>query len=379
MRIGVVRETAPGERRVALVPETVGRLAKAGNELIVERGSGEAASFPDRMYTEAGASIGDVWSAEMVLKVARPSDEEIGKLRTGTVLIAFLSPLTNHSLVRDLARRGVTALSMDAIPRITRAQPMDALSSQATVAGYKAVLLAAATLPRSFPMLTTPAGPIAPAKTLVIGAGVAGLQAIATARRLGAVVEAFDTRPVVKEQVQSLGAKFLEIDLGESGAGAGGYAKELSEEAHKKEVELLAKAARENDIIITTAAIPGRKAPVLITKEMIPTMKPGSVIVDLAAETGGNVEGTEAGKTVVVSGVTIIGQLNIPSSMPFNASQMYSRNIASLLGLMLGKDGTFSLDMTDEVVKGTVITQGGNVVHEATLKSMQPMATAAGR
>src|SRR5437667_3932555 len=334
MRIGVVRETAPGERRVALVPETVGRLAKAGNELIVERGSGEAASFPDRMYTEAGASIGDVWSAEMVLKVARPSDEEIGKLRTGTVLIAFLSPLTNHSLVRDLARRGVTALSMDAIPRITRAQPMDALSSQATVAGYKAVLLAAAALPKFFPMLTTAAGTIAPAKALVIGAGVAGLQAIATARRLGAVVEAFDTRPVVKEQVQSLGAKFLEIDLGESGAGAGGYAKELSEEAHRKEVELLAKAVRENDIIITTAAIPGRKAPVLITKEMIPTMRPGSVIVDLAAETGGNVELTEAGKTVVASGVTIIGLLNIPASMPFHASQMYSRNVRGLPELM---------------------------------------------
>jgi len=249
---------------------------------------------------------------------------------------------------------------------------MDALSSQATVAGYKAVLLAAAALPKFFPMLTTAAGTIAPAKALIIGAGVAGLQAIATARRLGAVVEAFDTRPVVKEQVQSLGAKFLEIDLGESGAGAGGYAKELSEDAHRKEVELLAKAARENDIIITTAAIPGRRAPVLITKEMIPTMKPGSVIVDLAAETGGNVELTEPGKTVVVSGVTIIGQLNIPASMPFHASQMYSRNVASLLGLMIKKDGTFDLNLGDEVVKGTVITHGGEVVHEGTKKAMQP-------
>ena len=236
---------------------------------------------------------------------------------------------------------------------------------------------AAAALPRFFPMLTTAAGTIAPAKALIIGAGVAGLQAIATARRLGAVVEAFDTRPVVKEQVQSLGAKFLEIDLGESGAGQGGYAKELSEDAHRKEVELLAKAARENDIIITTAAIPGRKAPVLITKEMIPTMKPGSVIVDLAAETGGNAELTEAGKTIVVHGVTIIGQLNIPSSMPFHASQMYSRNIASLLGLMLKKDGTFDLNIGDEVVKGTVITHGGQVVHEATQKAMQPAAARA--
>jgi len=377
MKIGVPKETMPDERRVGLVPETVGRLVKSGNTVVVERGAGTASSFTDDAYEKAGAQIVDnAYDAELVAKVQRPSDDEIARLRSGTVLIAFLQPLTNHELVDQLARAGVTALSMDAIPRITRAQPMDALSSQATVAGYKAVLLAAATLPKFFPMLTTAAGTIAPAKALVIGAGVAGLQAIATARRLGAVVEAFDTRPVVREQVQSLGAKFLEIDLGESGAGQGGYAKELSEEAHKKEVELLAKAARDNDIIITTAAIPGRKAPVLITRDMIPTMKPGSVIVDLAAETGGNVEGTEAGKTVVISGVTIIGQLNLPSSMPFHASQMYSRNIASLLGLMLKKDGTFDLNLGDEVVKGTVITHGGQVVHEATQKAMQPAAMA---
>src|SRR5713226_201888 len=377
MKIGVPRETMPGEARVGLVPETVGRLAKAGNTVVVERGAGAASSFTDDAYEKAGAQLVDsVYEAELVAKVQRPSDDEIDRLRSGTVLIAFLQPLTNHTLVDRLARAGVTALSMDAIPRITRAQPMDALSSQATVAGYKAVLLAAATLPKFFPMLTTAAGTIAPAKALVIGAGVAGLQAIATARRLGAVVEAFDTRPVVREQVQSLGAKFLEIDLGESGAGQGGYAKELSEEAHKKEVELLAKAARDNDIIITTAAIPGRKAPVLITKDMVPAMKPGSVIVDLAAETGGNCELTEAGKTFVVNGVTIIGQLNLPSSMPFHASQMYSRNIASLLGLMLKKDGTFDLNLGDEVVKGTVITHGGQVVHEATKQAMQPAAMA---
>ena len=378
MKIGVPKETMPGETRVGIVPETVGRLAKAANTVVVERGAGTASSFTDEAYEKAGAQLVDnAYDAELVVKVQRPTDEENGKLRSGTVLIAFLQPLTNHKLVDQLARAGVTALSMDAIPRITRAQPMDALSSQATVAGYKAVLLAAAALPKFFPMLTTAAGTIAPAKALVIGAGVAGLQAIATARRLGAVVEAFDTRPVVKEQVQSLGAKFLEIDLGESGAGAGGYAKELSEEAHKKEVELLAKAARENDIVITTAAIPGRKAPVLITRDMIPTMKPGSVIVDLAAETGGNVEGTEAGKTIVVNGVTIIGQLNLPASMPFHASQMYSRNIASLLALMLKKDGTFNVDMTDEVVKGTVITKDGEVVHAATKQAMQPAAAAA--
>ncbi|TMG60319.1 MAG: Re/Si-specific NAD(P)(+) transhydrogenase subunit alpha [Chloroflexi bacterium] len=372
MRIGVVRETTPGERRVALVPETVGRLAKSGNEVIVERGAGEASSFPDRMYTEAGGTIGDAWDAELVLKVARPSDEELARLREGALLIAFLSPLTNHDLVRELGRRRVTALSMDAIPRITRAQPMDALSSQATVAGYKAVLLAAVALPRFFPMLTTAAGTIAPAKAFIIGAGVAGLQAIATARRLGAVVEAFDTRPVVREQVQSLGAKFLEVDLGETGEGAGGYAKELSEEAHRKEVQLLAKAVKENDIVITTAAIPGRPAPKLITAEMVRSMKPGSVIVDLAAETGGNTELTQAGKVIDVDGVRIDGTTNLPSTMPYHASQMYSRNIQSLLGLLITKDGKLNLDMNDDVIKGTVITKDGDVVHEATRKAIAP-------
>jgi NAD(P) transhydrogenase subunit alpha len=372
MRIGVVRETTPGERRVALVPETVGRLAKSGNEIVVERGAGEASSFPDRMYTDAGATIGDAWDAELVLKVARPSDEEATRLRAGALLIAFLQPLTNHALVRELARRRVTALSMDAIPRITRAQPMDALSSQATVAGYKAVLLAAAALPKFFPMLTTAAGTIAPAKAFVIGAGVAGLQAIATARRLGAVVEAFDTRPVVKEQVQSLGAKFLEVDLGETGEGAGGYAKELSEEAHRKEVELLAKAVKENDIIITTAAIPGRPAPKLITADMVRSMRPGSVIVDLAAETGGNTELTQAGKVIDVDGVRIDGTTNIPSTMPYHASQMYSRNIQSLLGLLITKEGKLNLDMKDDVIKGTVITKDGEVVHEQTKKVLEP-------
>src|SRR3989442_397373 len=370
MRIGVVRETTPGERRVSLVPETVGRLTKSGNEVVVERGAGQASSFPDRMYIDAGATIGDAWSAELVLKVAKPTDDEVARLGAGTVLIAFLQPLVNHSLVRELARRRVTALSMDAIPRITRAQPMDALSSQATVAGYKAVLLAAAALPKFFPMLTTAAGAIAPAKAFVIGAGVAGLQAIATARRLGAVVEAFDTRPVVKEQVQSLGAKFLEVDLGETGEGTGGYAKELSEEAHRKEVELLAKAVKENDIVITTAAIPGRPAPKLITADMVRSMKPGSVIVDLAAETGGNCELTQAGQVIDVDGVRIDGTTNIPSTMPYHASQMYSRNVASLLGLMLAKDGTLKVDMNDDVVKGTVITKDGEVVHEATRKGV---------
>jgi NAD(P) transhydrogenase subunit alpha len=374
MRIGVPRETVPGERRVALVPETVGKLTKAGNEVVVERGAGTEAAFIDSAYEQAGARmVDDAFDAELVVKVQKPTPEEIGKLRPGQMLISFLYSLIDPRTAQTIAEKGVTALSMDAIPRITRAQPMDALSSQATVAGYKAALLAAAQLPRFFPMLTTAAGTIAPAKALVIGAGVAGLQAIATARRLGAVVEAFDTRPVVKEQVQSLGAKFLEIDLGESGAGAGGYAKELSEEAHRKEVELLAKAARENDIVITTAAIPGRKAPVLITADMVPTMRPGSVIVDLAAETGGNCELTEAGRTVVKHGVTIIGTTNLPSTMPYHSSQMYSRNIASLLALFL-KDGKATLDPSDEVIKGTVITQDGKVVHDATAKLLAPAA-----
>ncbi len=377
MRIGVPRETVPGERRVALVPETAARLVKQGNEVVVERGAGTEAAFVDGAYEQAGARIvDDAFDADLVVKVQRPSADELSKLRPGQLLIAFLAPLVDPRFAETLAQRGVTALSMDAIPRITRAQPMDALSSQATVAGYKAVLLAAGALPRFFPMLTTAAGTIAPAKAFVIGAGVAGLQAIATARRLGAVVEAFDTRPVVKEQVQSLGARFLEVDLGESGEGAGGYAKELSEEAHRKEVELLAKAVKDNDIVVTTAAIPGRKAPVLITKEMVPNMRPGSVIVDLAAETGGNCELTEPGKTVVTSDVTIIGTTNLPSTMPYHASQMYSRNIASLLALFL-KDGKAEIDLTDDVLKGTVITQGGQVIHDATKKLLAPAGTGA--
>ena len=376
MRIGVPREVVPGERRVALVPETVQKLTKAGNEVVVERGAGVEAAFVDSAYEQAGARIvDDAFDAELIAKVQKPTADEVAKLKPGQVLVAFLQPLIDPKLAGTLAERGVAALSMDAIPRITRAQPMDALSSQATVAGYKAVLLASAALPRFFPMLTTAAGTIAPAKAFVIGAGVAGLQAIATARRLGAVVEAFDTRPVVKEQVQSLGARFLEIDLGESGEGAGGYAKELSEEAHKKEIELLAKAVRENDIVITTAAIPGRKAPVLITADMVPSMRPGSVIVDLAAETGGNCELTEPGKTVVKHGVTIIGTVNVPSTMPYHASQMYSRNVASLLALFV-KDGKADVGVDDDVVKGTLITKDGAVVHEGTKKLLAAPAAA---
>ncbi len=371
MKIGVPKETMPGERRVALVPETVARLVKSGNTVVVEAGAGASSSFPDDAYTQAGATLEpDAFAAELVAKVQRPTDAEIARLHAGAVLVAFLQPLVSPELARTLAERKVTAFSMDAIPRITRAQPMDALSSQATVAGYKAVLVAAAALPKFLPMLTTAAGTMAPARVLVIGAGVAGLQAIATARRLGAVVEAFDTRPVVKEQVQSLGARFLEVDLGEHGEGTGGYAKELSEEAHRKEVELLAKAVKDNDIVVTTAAIPGKRAPVLITAEMVRSMRPGSVIVDLAAETGGNCELSEPGRTVAKHGVTLSAELNVPSSMPFHASQMYSRNVAGLLGLLV-KDGLLVLDWSDEIVKGTAVTHDGQVVHAATKKLLE--------
>lgn len=365
MNVGVPKETTSGERRVALVPETVGKLAKSGVEALVERGAGEAASFTDDSYQAAGARLVDAATAlgaDVVAKVQKPTAAEVGRLRSGALLVGFLEPFTDRELVRALAERGVTAVSMEAIPRVTRAQPMDALSSQANIAGYKAVLIAATQLPRYLPMLTTAAGTIPPARVFIIGAGVAGLQAIATARRLGAIVEAFDTRPVVKEQVQSLGARFLEVELGESGEGAGGYAKELSEEAHRKEQELLAKAVREADIVVTTAAIPGKRAPLLITEEMVRAMKPGSVVVDVAAQTGGNCALTEPGRNVVRHGVTVVGETNLPSTMPFHASQVYSRNVANLLSLFL-KDGEVQLNFEDEIVKGAVITHQGAVVH----------------
>src|SRR5437867_6936736 len=381
MIVGVPKESFPGERRVALTPAVIPNLLKAGFEVVVETGAGVEASYPDADYAGKGAKVlperSEVFrTADVVVQVLCPgSNDQTGKadlplLKRDQILIGFLRPLGSSEIVQELAATGVTAFSIELMPRITRAQSMDALSSMATICGYKAVLLAADRLPRLFPMLTTAAGTITPARAFVIGAGVAGLQAIATARRLGAVVEAFDTRPVVKEQVQSLGAKFLEVDLGETGEGAGGYAKELSEEAHRKEVELLAKAVKENDIIITTAAIPGRPAPKLITADMVRSMKPGSVIVDLAAETGGNTELTEAGRVIDVDGVRIDGTTNLPSTMPYHASQMYSRNIQSLLGLMITKEGKLNLDMSDEVIRGTVITKDGQVVHDATRKAI---------
>jgi NAD(P) transhydrogenase subunit alpha len=365
--VGAPRETAAGEKRVALVPEAATRLAPTGLAFAVESGAGEAAGFPDAAYAEAGFEVVSgsrelYGRADVVCKVQRPTPEELPLLRSGQTLIAFLQPLADPELVQELAERRVTAFSMDAIPRITRAQSMDALSSQATVAGYKAVLLAAVQLNKFLPMLTTAAGTVPPAKLLVLGAGVAGLQAIATARRLGAVVSAFDTRPVVKEQVQSLGATFLELQL-EGGETAGGYATELSEEQHRREQELIATHVADSDAVVTTAAVPGRRAPILITGEAVARMRPGSVVVDLAAETGGNCELTVPGEVVVDRGVTIVGTLNLPSTMPLHASQMYSRNVQTLLA-HLAPEGELVLDFDDEITRETCVAHGGRVTKE---------------
>ncbi len=370
MQIGVPTETVPGERRVALVPETVGRIAKAGSSVLVQRGAGSAASFTDDAYEAAGATIAadaaEVYAkSEFIAKVARPTDAELALMRPGQTLLAFLAPLGDPQSVEKYAAAKITALSMDAIPRTTRAQSMDALSSQANIAGYKAVLIAATELPHFFPMLTTAAGTIRPSKAFVLGAGVAGLQAIATARRLGAVVSGFDTRAVVKEQVQSLGATFLELDLGVDAAGAGGYAKALTPEQEAKQQHLLADYIHGMDVVITTAAVPGRRAPVLIIEEAVSGMKPGSVIVDLAAETGGNCALTEPGQVVRKHDVTIVGTTNIPSTMPNDASQLYARNIFALLAL-IAKDGVLNLDMSDEIIAGTTLVKDGEIVHEPT-------------
>ncbi|MFN8590940.1 MAG: Re/Si-specific NAD(P)(+) transhydrogenase subunit alpha [Thermomicrobiales bacterium] len=372
---GVPRETAAGEHRVALTPDIVKRLTAKGVIVKVQSGAGRGAGHDDAAYEAAGARIvpaaAGAYDADMVIKVQKPTPEEAAQLRPGSTLIALLQPLTNHDLVSDLAARDITSFSMDAIPRTTRAQSMDVLSSQATAAGYKAVLLAATALPKFFPMLTTAAGSIVPAKVLIVGAGVAGLQAIATARRLGAVVEAYDTRPVVKEQVESLGAKFVDIPVDTSDTQtAGGYAKEVSAETLRRQQEVLADRAIKSDVVITTAAVPGRPAPRLISRETVERMRPGSVIVDLAAETGGNVEATRAGETVDVNGVTIIGQLNLPSTMAVHSSQMYAKNIENLLALLITKDGAFKPDYEDEIVKGTVITRNRDVVHAMTRERM---------
>ncbi len=381
--LAVPKETAPNERRVALIPDAVKKYAGAGHTVLVETGAGAGAFISDEAYSNVGATIvpdaATLFSgADLVLKVQKPSAEEMAMLKQGTKLIAFLQPMVNTDLVSDLLNRRITSFSMDAIPRTTRAQYMDALSSMATIAGYKAVLLAADNLAKFMPLLTTAAGTIPPAKVLVIGAGVAGLQAIATARRLGAVVESYDTRPVVKEQVESLGAKFIEIPVDTADSqDKSGYAKEVSQEVLRKQQEVLAQRAAKSDVIITTAAVPGRAAPRLISEETVKSMAAGSVIVDLAAETGGNCELTVPGEIVERYGVTIIGTLNLPSTIPVHSSQMYSKNIQNLLALLINAEGQFVLDMSDEIVRGTVITSDGELLHEGTKARMQPAATPA--
>ena len=356
MIIGVPRETAAGERRVALVPEVVAKLVEAGHEVVVERGAGSAASFEDTAYEEAGARLADdAWDADVVVKVQKPNADEVSQLKQGAVLVGYLEPLTDAEGVGRLGARGVTGFAMESIPRITRAQSMDALSSQATVGGYKAALIAADSLPRFLPMLTTAAGTIQPAKVLVIGAGVAGLQALATARRLGAVTWGFDVRDVVREQIESLGAKFL--DLGVRGEQTeGGYAKELTPEQQAQQQAELEKRLPDFDAVITTAAIPGRPAPKLIPATAVRAMRPGSVIVDLAAATGGNCELTRPGETAVENGVTIVGVTNLPSEMASDASRLYARNVQALLN-HLAPEGELVLDWEDEITAGACVTR----------------------
>ena len=378
MKIAVPRETAPGETRVALTPQAIAALIPDGVEVVVQSGAGDASFISDAAYREAGATIVPdapalYGKADLVVRVGRPSNEETGMLRAGTILIGTLGTLSDPALAKRLAKAGITAISMDAIPRISRAQGMDTLSSQATVGGYKAVLLAADRLPKFMPLLTTAAGTIRPARGIVMGAGVAGLIAIGTARRLGAVIEATDVRPVVKEQVESLGATFIEVEMTEDEKAdaetAGGYAREMSDDYKRRQAELIAERVKDADFVITTALIPGRPAPRLVTDAMIASMKPGSVIVDMAAEAGGNVEGTEAGKEVVKHGVLIIGLTNLPASMPGSATQMYARNIQTLLKHLI-KDGSVVLDFDDEITRGATITHDGKVVHEATAKAL---------
>jgi NAD(P) transhydrogenase subunit alpha len=367
MIVAVPKETAPGERRVALVPDLVPKLLRAGLEVVVQAGAGAGAGFLDAVYQEQGARLEpDVCAeADIFLRAQPPTAAEVGTFKAGAILIGFLQPYTNAAGIQALAARQVTAFAMELMPRITRAQPMDALSAMSTVAGYRAVLVAANHLPKFFPLLMTAAGTITPARVFILGAGVAGLQAIGTAKRLGAVVEAYDTRPVVKEQVESLGAKFVELGLETRDAEAKtGYAKAQSEEFYQKQREMLSQYVAAADVVIPTALIPGKRAPVLITEEMVRGMRPGSVVVDLAAEQGGNCALTEPGREVVKHGVLISGPVNLPSTVPFHASQMYARTVTNYL-LHLVKDGKPQLDLNDELTRGPLVTHQGEVVHEA--------------
>ncbi len=367
MILGVPRETAPGERRVALIPELVSKLTKAGLEVAVETGAGAAAGFPDQFFLQAGARVEPevIRRADIVLKVQPPTLDEIGRMKPGAILIGLLAPYTSAAEVHALAAGQVTAFSMELMPRITRAQAMDALSAMSTISGYKAVLIAANHLGKFFPLLMTAAGTMTPARVFVIGAGVAGLQAIGTAKRLGAVVEAYDTRPAVKEQVESLGAKFAELSLETTGAeDKTGYAKDQSQEFYEKQRELMAKHVAAADVVISTALVPGQRAPVLITAEMVEGMRPGSVIVDLAAEQGGNCALTEPGRDTVRHGVLIAGPTNLPSTVPVHASQMYARTVINFL-LHLLRDGSLHLDLSDELTRGPLVTYQGAIHHEA--------------
>jgi NAD(P) transhydrogenase subunit alpha len=367
MLVGVPRERAPGERRVALVPDTIGRLDARAIEVVVEAGAGAGAMIPDAHYRDAGATVSDdgaaVWGAPLLVKVAPPSDEECARLAPGAVVIAFLNPLGSATATRALAAAGVTAFAMEAIPRITRAQAMDALSSQANVAGYRAALMAAEQIGRFFPMLMTAAGTIPPAKVLVLGAGVAGLQALATARRLGAQTTGYDVRPEVAEQVQSLGSRWL--DLGIEAAGEGGYARELSAEERAAQQQALTDAIKGFDVVITTAAVPGRPAPKLVTAEAVEGMRTGSVIIDLAGEGGGNCELTVPGESTIVHDVTIVAPLNVPAQMPEHASALYARNVQALLELLVDAEGALALDFDDEIVAGACIVRDGEIVNAA--------------
>jgi len=374
MKIGVVKETFPGERRVALIPDSMTALGKAGHELIVESGAGASAGYTDDAYTAKGATIaadraGVFGSAHAVFQVrGLGANQSAGRadldlLKPGQVIVAMMDPLGEPGAIQELAARHVTAFAMELMPRITRAQSMDVLSSMATIAGYKAVLLAASASPRMFPMFMTAAGTITPAHVLIVGAGVAGLQAISTAKRLGAVVSAYDVRPAVKEQIESLGAKFVEMDLKTEGAeDKGGYAREMGEDFIRKQREFMAGVCAQSHVIITTAAVPGKKSPVIVTAEMVKGMMPGSVIVDLAAERGGNCELTKADETVVEHGVTIMGPTNLPTTIPFHASQMYARNLLTFLKEITNKEGALALSMDNEVHRETIVTRDGEVV-----------------
>ena len=383
MKVGVAKETAPGERRVALVPEALGKLQAAGCEILVESGAGSGSAIPDSAYTEAGAIIVSAdalyQQSEVILKVAKPTTTEIGNFRQGQAVIGFLQPLIDPTSAQALARQGVTAISLDAIPRtLSRAQTMDALSSQANVGGYKAVLIAANAYGRYFPLLTTAAGTAKPANVLILGIGVAGLQAIGTAKRLGAVVKAYDVRPETREQAESLGAQFLKLKTTIDATGSGGYARELTDEERASQQAELNEAIGGMDVVITTAQVPGRKPPVLVTADAVGRMKPGSVIVDMAASTlGGNCELSQVGETIQTpNGVTIIAPDNLPASMPAGASAFYARNISSLL-LGMVKDGALHLDLEDEVTKSTVISHDGSLVSEAVKKLLEPSPTPA--